>query len=647
VPARPDLLSTDDNPDADLAGTRGWAFGRPPVALWFGLSAFCVAVLSWAVHGMYLFADDFIFLSQAREKPFDLTYLRSGLFQHFSPVSRLVNEGLIHVLPHWRAAPFAGLVVMDVLVVASAVLLMIALFGKTWLGWVGTLLLGSSLTLVPNLHWWTAGLNVLPALAGVLAGFGAMVLYLRGRSAWWAGLALLSYLVAISDYELGMLMPLYLGLWLLLFGRRVLAQPLRPVLRRSAWVWALLLIMLVLAAYNYRAYYYKPAPKASLHLLVDGLGVTLFHALLPSLVGIHADVGGGSWDTFGVVVGAVLLVVLVGWTLARSLGAWRGWAFAFAGWVVPALALLVNRLGYNHNTRFATNLIYQPLAVAMFLVGVLEAVLAAGLLTRFAALPRPPVRVLRAGLAAGTLLCVLMGLAWVHSVNPSMRVQLISKASREYVGNVQRGAAEAARGGPYGLLSSTAPSGLISHSFIPFNVTTRVVGLYDPDLPFDVPAARMFAIDPRGNVYPVTLHTLAQAEPADPTNLEPATTDTVSVAGAADVHSDPSRGLCFRTEAATAVQVVLTAPATGAHLVIDPHFTVSAPTPERAYVLQVSPAKWVAANGDPRTWRPNAPGLLETVAATSIRGVQFARFTPGVSMCISSVEVSDAVRSGG
>lgn len=636
MPTEAELRSTDDSP---ATGHRDWAFGRPPTAAWAGLSAFCVGVICWAVHGMYLFADDFIFLSQAREKPFDLSYLKLGLFQHFSPVSRLANRLLIHLVPHWRAAPFAGLVLVDVLVVASAVLLMIALFGRTWLAWFGTLLVGSSLSLVPNMHWWTAGLNVLPALAGVLAGFGAMVLYLRGRSAWWAGLALLCYLLAITDYELGMLMPLYLALWVLLFGRRVLGQPLRPVLRRSWWAWSLLLVMLALAVWNYRAFYYRPAPRAGLHMVVDGLGVSLFHALLPSLLGIHADIGGGSWDIFGVLAGVVLLVVLIGWTLARSARAWRGWAFAFAGWIVPALALLVNRLGYTHSTGVATNLIYQPLAVAMFLVGVLEALLQARLVVRFGALPRPSPRAQRVALAAGTLLCVLLGLAWTHSVNPAMRVQLLPASARDYASNVQDGAADAARGGPYGLLSSTAPATLIAPVFAPFNTTTRVVGVYDPKLPFDVPAARMFAIDPNGHLYPVTLQPLLRAEPAG-------TAATISIVNAVGLRLDPGRGACFRTRGNSAVRVQLPAPLTGGKLVVRTDFTVDAPTSERVYVLSPDRPKWRAANGDPRVWRPGQAAQLDTVAAGTITGLQILRFTPGVPLCISSVQVSDAVPTG-
>lgn len=639
MPAETDLLARGESPAPDREREQSWALGRPPLPLWIGLCAFCVAVVSWAVHTMFLFADDFIFLNQARDQPYNLHYLRLGLFQHFSPVTRVVNKLLVQVLPHWRAAPFAGLIVMDLLVVVGAALLMIALFGRTWLAWIGTLLLGTSLSLVPTMHWWTAGLNILPAMAGVTAGFGAMVLFLRGRSAWWAGLALLAYLVAITDYELGMLMPCYLGLWLLLFGSRAIGKPLVAVLRRSWWAWSLLFIMLLLSMYNYRVNYYKPAPKAGLHLIVDGLFVSLFHTLLPSLVGLHGDAYTPGWDRFAVVVGVVLLLGLFGWTMARSLSAWRGWAFAGAGWLVPALALLVNRLGYTHSTSVATSLIYEYLAVAMFLVGVLEAVLQAGLLTRFSAVRRPPVRTVRVGLAGFTVLCVLAGIGWVHSLTPTLRVQNVAGPARDYVSNVEHGAAAAAKGGPYGILSSTVPPRLISHTFVPFNATTRVVGLYDRNLPFDVPAARLFALDAAGHLYPVSLHSLLRAEPSG-------TEATMTAHNVTDLHTDPQQGMCFRTKVDARVVVTLPTPLTGQHLVARTNFTVGAPTAERVYVLAPNAKAWTAGNGDPRLWQPGQTALLDTVSATSILGLQILRFTPNVPVCISSIEVSDAVPTG-
>jgi hypothetical protein len=611
-----------------------WRHRRPGLPAWLALFAISVGVVSFAARSMFLFADDFIFLNQARERPFGGSYLSLPLFQHFSPVTRIVNKVLVPLIPHWRAAPFAFLVAMDVAVVLSAILLMVAVFGRTWLAWLGALLLGTSLSLIPLLHWWTAGLNILPAMAGASAGFGAMVLYLRGRTAWWAVLAILGYLVAVTDYELGMLMPGYLALWLVLFGRSALPTSVAQALRRTWWAWGVLAAMLVASAVNYRLNYYRPAPSPPLGLLRQGLVISFFHALVPSIVGLHGDRYDPTWDRFSTAVGAVLIVALFGWTMLRNRRAWRGWAFALIGWLLPALALLINRVGLTHSNGVATNLIYQYLALTMFLVGVIEAVLIASDRPRFAAVGRP--RALRALLAGGVAACVLVALGYTHSVLPTIRPQKVAQSSNDYVSTVQAGAAAAARGGPYGLLDATVPTGLVSASFAPYNRASRVVGLYSPDLPFDVAADRLFAIGSGGRLYPVTLTNLLRAEASG-------TAAVLTATGVTDQHVDPRRGLCFRTGRAGRVLVDLPQTVSGPRLVIRTDFTVSAPTAERYYVLPTTPKRWVAANGDPKRWTPGEHALLETVAATSITSVQVGRFTPGVDVCVSSVTVSEAV----
>jgi len=644
MPSATDLLAERHGSPADPTDR---PLRRPPLALWLALYALCVGAVTWAVHTTALFADDFLFLSQAREHRFDRKYLELGLFRHYSPVSRAVNRGLVAVLPHWRAAPFAGLIVMDLLVVAGVILLMTAVFGRTWLAWVGSLLLGSSLSLVPLAHWWTAGVNILPAMAGVTAGFGGMVRYLRGRSAWWVALAAVGYLVAITDYELGMLLPLYLALWVLGFGRRALGQSLRAVLRRTWWAWALLTVMLVWAVQNYYFYYYKPVPKAGLRLIVDGLAVSLFHALLPALVGIHGDRYAPAWDSFGVVVGVVLLVVLFGWTMLRSRRAWRGWAFAFIGWLLPALALVVNRLGLTHTTAVATNVIYQFMAIAMFLVGVFEAIREGGPLTRLTPLARLGTAATTAGrrrwqlvIAGGTALCVLAGFGWAHSVDPVLRPQFISSSARHYVGNIETGAAAAARGGPYGLLSTTAPQSLIASAFLPYNSTARIVGLYDPELRFNTIASRMFAIDPHGHVFQVRLQPLLRAEPAG-------TAASITAVNVSGQRIDPSRGLCFTAGQDSRVTISLPGPVTGHRLVAHTDYSVSARTTATLFVLRPDLHAWTGASSDLRIWNPGAPQLLDPITSPTVRALQYRHFAPGVSVCIRSVELSDAVRTGG
>ena len=44
----------------------------------------------------YFFYDDWFFIAQARRVPFGIHYLRMGLFEHFSPVSRLLDKLLVY-----------------------------------------------------------------------------------------------------------------------------------------------------------------------------------------------------------------------------------------------------------------------------------------------------------------------------------------------------------------------------------------------------------------------------------------------------------------------------------------------------------------------------------------------------------------------
>jgi hypothetical protein len=620
-----------------------WALGRPPRPAWIGLFVFSVAAVAWAAHAMFLFADDFIFLSQAREQSFDPHYLRRGLFQHFSPLTRVVNAVLAPLIPHWRAAPFAFLIVMQCCVVAGAILLMRALFGRTWVAWLGSLALGTSLSLVPTMHWWTAGLNILPAMAGVSAGFGAMVFYLRGRSAWWVALAVFGYLVAIGDYEIGMLLPCYLALWLLLFGRRVLGQPLLQVLRRSWWAWAGLAVLFVLAMLNYRIYYYEPAPKAPAGLLVRGLTVSFFQALVPGMLGLHGDGQAPGWNQLCITIGTVVLLGIFVLTMRRSLDAWRGWAFAVAGWLLPALALLVNRLGFGHDTTVAGNVIYQYFASMMFLVGVLEALSRAALVGRWRAISQPSPRRLRWGAATAALLCLLIGAGWVRSVDPAMRPQFIASSSRDYVSNVEQGAANAGRGGPYGLLDTTVPGGLIVHSFAPYDRASKVVGLYSPNLPFDVPAARMFIIDATGRLHPVRLRTLATITPgsASPGGTSNGQTGAMSADAVTDLHQDPQLGMCFSAGPQSRVSVTLPRQVSSDRLVIRTEFTVSAATTERYSVLNGK--GWQRANDDRKLWRPGRHALLDTVSSTSARALQVNGFTAGAQVCISAISITRVI----
>jgi len=156
-------------------------------------------------------------------------------------------------------------------VVGSTTFLMISLFDRTWLTLIGTALAAPALSLLPPVNWWTAGLNMMPAFAGLALCLGAMVRLVRGGTRWWALLAVGSFLVAIMSLELGVTAFGYALLWALLFRSRVSAEPWRPLLRRTWWVWALLGGLAVWSVLNYKFNYYQPTPGPSSSLALEAL----------------------------------------------------------------------------------------------------------------------------------------------------------------------------------------------------------------------------------------------------------------------------------------------------------------------------------------------------------------------------------------
>ena len=82
-----------------IAGVRPPRWRQPPDWAW-GVSLVAqVACAALATGYTFFFVDDFLFMAQARTQPFDLTYLRESLFEHFSPVSRLLDSLLVTVAP--------------------------------------------------------------------------------------------------------------------------------------------------------------------------------------------------------------------------------------------------------------------------------------------------------------------------------------------------------------------------------------------------------------------------------------------------------------------------------------------------------------------------------------------------------------------
>jgi hypothetical protein len=580
---------------------------------------------------VFLFWDDFYFLGEARESDLSWGYLTDPLFRHFSPVSRLGDLVVVGAIP---AHPWVILLAQSVLltaVVASVTWLMVVLHGRSVPALVGSVVLAPSLTLVPLGNWWTAGLNILPALAGFYVAFGAMAVILRGGSRWWATAVFAGAAVGVLDYELPMLLCGYLGLWLLLFRTRVTDEPLSQVLRRSWWVWVGVIAICVAAALNYRLNYYDDTvPKASPGDALDALVRSLVGTLVPTAVGFH-DPRSGVFSALSLVVGCVVLAALVGWLLATRDGAWRGLLFAAAGWLVPTLALVVSRVSL-FGVSVVDNAIYFHLPTVLFVVGVLEA----WRRPRRGPVTVGPGPVARRVVAPALAVAVVAAYAW--SAGPTSRYQQPPGATPAFVERARASAATLLDAGDrFSVINSDVPGYVAPADFDPYNRASEVLGVTARPLDFDDPEPPYYRVSDSGELVPVDVHWLAQTTPAE------------GRLRLLDAQRDAGvDALCFTATDSSSVLWPLTEPLSGPDLVVRTLATAGRTTPVRVTVRTADETSgFDRANPDHHTLGPGRSGVLDTVAAPTITIVRVKGFTPGARVCLDGLAVGRVVTPGG
>jgi len=295
------------------------------------LQVVCAAVLTKFT---FFFVDDFEFLSQARAQSFSLAYLREGLYEHFSPISRLLDKLLVVVAPgSWALAHGIELALYAGALLAFA-MVMRAILGNSWLAFAFTVVFGQSIFLIRLLYWWTATANILPAsLFMLLALWG----YLRWRetgSRMVLAASFVAYAMALLDFETAIVFPAYLAIISLLVlephpGPRAWAASLW----RERWAWAGYVALDAAAVVNYYRFYYHAVTHPSLSELANYLVIALWRTFVPALVGVNYSQATGAAVAAGIPVLAAVAV-----TLYLRPRAWRclvGFILAFLITMVP------------------------------------------------------------------------------------------------------------------------------------------------------------------------------------------------------------------------------------------------------------------------------------------------------------------------
>ncbi|WP_420124750.1 hypothetical protein [Nakamurella sp.] len=602
-----------------------------------GVIAAAAAVVGWFGRTVYLWSDDYVFLFDAQGKSVTLDQLKVPLFGHFSPVSQFTDVLVAANLPEHPWLIHTILLSLTTGVVAAVAFLMAGLFGRTWLTLIGTAVAGPSLGLLPLANWWTAGVNIMPAMIGVALCLGGTARLVRGRSAWWAVPTVGGYLLAVLAWELGMTAVGYAAVWTLLFRTRVSTEPWQALLRRTWPVWAVLLVIAAWSLWNYKTNYYVATASPTPELALEALGTSLLTIQLPMSIGVY-DLTRPGFQLTGIVVSGIVLVALVVFTLLRSRRAWRGWSFALLGWLIPLAAVTLSRVGYIGIPAIQQSMYYY-LPTLLFLVGVFEAWAAPWRPDPHAAPATGFRRPRTAAVAAVAVGALALGTAWISSAWPTISSTNYSMIGppgapiRSYVPNLVASAqAEQATGEPFSVINGGAPSELMQ--FQDHRWLSRVVSVHDPSIPFNAPDGPWYVPDDTGTLVPATISWAAATDPGSPfADLTSAGLTPVGTAG------------CFTVDTADAsLRWDLPAPVSGGPLVVRTMATVEAATPVRVSTVTETGGSPVGTAVSSRPWTPGETGRLDTPSEPQVVAVVLDSMTVGTSMCLDSIEVGTVSR---
>jgi hypothetical protein len=475
-----------------------------------------VGAALWLTGFTFFFQDDLLFLEQARMQRFDLTYLREGLFEHFSPVSRVLDKIVaLTTPPSIDLARTIEMVFYAGTIVAFA-WVVVTILGRRWSALALTLVFGQSLFLMRLLMWWTATANILPSTCFGLLTIGFYFRWRQSGSAWRLIASFIAFGLALLDYENAMLIPVYLVMIrLVVLNDRLTPGSWFRSLWREKWAWLGYVILDAAALANYvRSYYYLIA-RPTLGQLGRFLELGLFEGFVPAIFGLKdPELGFASQAPVVVAVDlvAVAIVAFAVWQRPRT---WRCIAVFIGVYLLSMVPLGLERISL-FGVGLAQELYYQQSLQAIFCI----------LVALTLSLPRREGRRERQPLTGkgrrwtGALAIVVVavtaayGLGYVSSVNALEQATPGPAQSSLYIDGIIADAqtARSETGHDLDLLDLTVPSGVIATAFFPYNRYDMLLDLIDPHVEIDRGGQDIFSISASGGLVREAFHSVAKGD---------------------------------------------------------------------------------------------------------------------------------------
>ena len=336
-----------------------WAKGRGVVIGGLILVAAQLVWKSFFLSRFYFWQDDFTFLEQAREHSFTWSYLTYVGAGHLTPGDYVIFWLVDRISPYnWGFA--AGITVVMLAVAGVAALrLLRTLFGDRPAILVPLAIYLLTPMTMPDIRWWSSGMESLPLQIATLMALNAQVHYVRTRRFWHAVSATAWLAFGLVFFEKSMALPLLLlgvtsaflmdGPWLQTIWRSV-------VTFWREWVMQLAVVAayLVLLILSLRTSASQPGTPGAAGGVVTFIVELVKDTFVPGAFG-----GPWQWLPSGdaeyaySAPPAVLMwlsLIVAALVIAASIWfrryAWRAWAL-LAGWLAAAdvMPVLIGRIG--------------------------------------------------------------------------------------------------------------------------------------------------------------------------------------------------------------------------------------------------------------------------------------------------------------
>lgn len=351
-------------------------------------TAVSVVFVAYFTRNYFFFQDDFVFLYQAENERHFESYLRQPIFEHFSPVYRILDKLLVEISgPSYLTAHIIELALV-VFAILSMYFCLRPLCGQIKSS-ILSMLFGQSLLITHLTGWWTSSINIMPYVIFTLLSIGCYLRYEIHKQPIWLLPSLFFFFISLLSYETSWLTPAYLSfISAFAFSNSLKLKAIINHIKSVALYWIGLYGATILAILNYLAFYrgsFLTQPP-TLNELLKYLYYQFIYWFLPSLLGIRPYVatniktnliyyGPKEFIFLSIALSAVVIILLILYTSGKSTKSWKIWCGFALFYLVNSLIIGLDRVkqfgvGFALNTDFLVTpsiLFYVTLTLSKYL----------------------------------------------------------------------------------------------------------------------------------------------------------------------------------------------------------------------------------------------------------------------------------------